>query len=282
MIKIRDLEYLVAIREHKHFGKASEACFVSQPTLSGQIKKLEDQLDLLLIERNRQNVMLTPAGEVLVKKAQSVLMAADDFQSTAKALTDPLSGSLSIGLIPTLAPYLLPHIMEGITSGLPEIDLFLYENKTEVLVSKLHQGELDILILPWCEGMGVVKRYDLFHEHLLLALPKNHELCNQKELKLEDLKTYKILSLEEGNCLREHSLDYCLRVGAEEDKRFSASSLETLRYMVAAGLGITLLPELAVSADQRESELITYRRFVNPAPFREIVLLTRDTFSRQA
>ena len=279
MIKLRDLEYLDAIETHKHFGRAAEACFVSQPTLSAQIMKLEEQLGLQLIERHRKTVMLTPAGERLVLDARKVLKAAQHFEESAKALKDPLAGDLHVGMIPTLAPYLLPHIMEGLNDALPNIRFYLHENKTKVLLEELNNGKLDVLILPWLEGMDKFERYDVFEEPLVLALHKSHPFGDETSLTLSSLKGQQILTLEDGHCLRGQSLDYCFAAGAEEDVRFQATSLETLRYMVACQMGMTLLPWLATLHDSSPKN-IRYQMFQDPQPTRQISLVVRPNYSR--
>jgi len=279
MIKLRDLEYLNAIDEHKHFGKAAQACFVSQPTLSGQLMKLEEQLGLQLVERHRRNVMLTPAGEQLVKDARKVLQAANDFEASAKALLDPLAGDLHVGLIPTLAPYLLPHIMSALNESLPNINFFLHEDQTKVLLAKLDSGKLDVLILPYLDEMDKFESYQLFDEELVLAAPNSHPLANKKSLSLNDLHGHKILTLEDGHCLKDQAMGYCFSAGAKEDNSFQATSLETLRHMVASGMGITLLPSLAAQ-DHLANNAINYIKFAAPAPVRGISLVIRPNYSR--
>jgi LysR family hydrogen peroxide-inducible transcriptional activator len=279
MIKIRDLEYLDAIEKYRHFGKAAEACHVSQPTLSGQIMKLEEQLGVSLIERHPRNIMLTPAGEQLLAKARRVLVAARDLELTAKTLGDPLAGEFHLGLIPTLAPYLLPIIMPGLVKELPNLQFFLHEHKTSDLLKLLDDGTLDALVLPWLDDMQHFEAYDLFHEKFVLAVSKKHELAKRKRVKLDCLQGHKVLTLEDGHCLREQALGYCFSAGADEDKRFQATSLETLRYMVAANMGITLLPELAVGARTDNGD-IHYIDFQAPAPSRRIVLLVRQNYTR--
>ena len=279
MIKIRDLEYLDAVAKYKHFGRAAEACFVSQPTLSGQIMKLEDQLGLQLFERHRHNIMLTPAGEKLIHEARKVLNAATSFEETAKTLLDPLSGDMHIGLIPTLAPYLLPHIIEKLNATLPRVNFYLHENKTQTLLDNLDNGKLDVLILPWLEDMKNVERYDIFEEPLLLAVHLSHPFAKQSGLTLDALDNQQILTLEDGHCLRDQTMGYCFAAGAEEDQRFKATSLETLRYMVASNLGITLLPKLATLAPTTSKSLV-YVPFQSPQPTRLISLLVRPHYSR--
>ncbi len=279
MIKLRDLEYLSAIDEHKHFGKAAQACFVSQPTLSGQLMKLEEQLGLQLVERHRRNVMLTPAGEQLVQEARKVLQAAGQFELCAKALLDPLAGDLHLGLIPTLAPYLLPHVMADLNNSLPNINFFLHENQTKVLLQQLDEGKLDVLILPYLDGMEKFESYQLFDEPLVLATPKEHALSDNKKLSLSDLDGEKILTLADGHCLKDQAMGYCFAAGAKEDNSFQATSLETLRYMVASGMGITMLPALAAQGNV-VSESISYCQFKKPVPVRGISLVIRPNYSR--
>lgn len=279
MVKLRDLEYLDAIDRFKHFGKAAEACFVSQPTLSGQIMKLEEQLDLQLVERHRRNVMLTPAGEQLVKEARKVLSAAQGFEETARTLLDPLAGDLHMGMIPTLAPYLLPYMMEPLNERLPKVNFYLHEKQTKVLMQELHEGKLDLLILPWLDEMQGVERYDLFEEPLDLAVSPQHPLAEKEIVTFEDLNNQQLLTLEDGHCLRDQALGYCFTAGAKEDHRFQATSLETLRYMVASGIGMTMLPRLATH-NLEDTHRIRYIRFQSPEPTRNISLLIRPNYSR--
>ncbi|WP_426359434.1 DNA-binding transcriptional regulator OxyR [Pseudocolwellia sp. HL-MZ19] len=279
MIKIRDLEYLDAIDTHRHFGRAAEACFVSQPTLSGQIMKLEEHLGLTLIERQTRKVMLTPAGEELVTEARNVLRAANNFEASAKALLDPFSGDLHIGLIPTLAPYLLPHIMKDLNEKLPKIKFYLHEDKTKNLLKSLDDGKLDLIILPWLDEMDKFDRYDLFEEPLVLATSKDHELSTAKIVNLSKLKDFEVLTLEDGHCLRDQALGFCFTAGAKEDHRFQATSLETLRYMVSSNMGITLLPQLA-TVNHHITNTIKYIPFEDPKPNRQISLMLRSGYSR--
>ncbi|HBR98700.1 MAG TPA: DNA-binding transcriptional regulator OxyR [Gammaproteobacteria bacterium] len=279
MIKLRDLQYLDAIDRHKHFGRAAEACFVSQPTLSAQIMKLEEYVGFSLVERHRRNVMLTPQGAALVLQARKVLKSAQEFEDAARALADPLAGDFKIGMIPTLAPYLLPHIMQGLTEALPKVNHFLYEKQTHDLLADLDKGDLDLLVLPWLEEMDRFERYTVMTEPLLLAVHPQHRLARRKSVTLDDLRDETVLTLEDGHCLRDQAMGYCFSAGADEDKRFQATSLETLRYMVASGSGITLLPRLA-TLNQPDSGLIRYLPFKKPAPEREITIVIRPHYPR--
>jgi LysR family hydrogen peroxide-inducible transcriptional activator len=241
--------------------------------------KLEEQLGVSLIERHTRNIMLTPAGEQLLDKARKVLAAARDLEMTAKTLGDPLAGEFHLGLIPTLAPYLLPIIMPGLGAKLPHMEMYLHERKTSELLELLDEGKLDALVLPWLDEMQGFEAYDLFEEPFVLAVSKKHELANRKRIKLEYLAGHKVLTLEDGHCLRDQALGYCFSAGADEDKHFQATSLETLRYMVASNIGITLLPQLAVRG-QPETGDIRYIDFQQPAPSRRIVLLVRKNYTR--
>jgi len=278
MIKIRDLEYLSAIEKFRHFGKAASACFVSQPTLSGQLMKLEQQLGLQLVERHRHNVMLTPAGEKLVKDARKVLQAAEDFERSAKNLLDPLAGDLHVGLIPTLAPYLLPHIMKDLTVNMPKVQFYLHEKQTKDLLQQLDEGKLDVLVLPYLEEMEKFDSYHLFDEPFILVTPTSHELSPLKEMTLNDLHDQSILTLEDGHCLKDQALGYCFSAGAKENTSFQATSLETLRHMVGSGIGVTLLPALATYNQAQEN--ICYIPFNSPSPIRKIALIVRPNYSR--
>jgi len=181
MTTLKDLQYLVALDTHRHFSKAAEACFVSQPTLSGQFKKFESQLGLKLVERNRHQVIMTPAGEQLAVRARDILNLTREFERHADALLDPMSGDLQLGLVPTVAPYLLSQIMAALTEALPGIRFLLHEAQTDQLLQQLDKGELDLLILPWQDSMEMFDRIDLFEEKLVLALPPGHPLTKEKK-----------------------------------------------------------------------------------------------------
>ncbi|MGH8242814.1 MAG: LysR substrate-binding domain-containing protein, partial [Steroidobacteraceae bacterium] len=241
---LRDLEYLVALAETRHFGRAAARCHVSQPTLSAQLRKLEDFLGVALIERRPRRVALTSAGEAVVERARRMLRDADDIRALARASQDPLAGQLRVGFIPTLGPYLLPRVAPRIAKALPGLQLMLHEYQTASLVERTLSGELDLAILALpADTRGLVTR-SLFAEAFLVAMPESHRLAAKKRVKASDLHGQKLLLLEEGHCLRDQALEVCERAGTEEQD-FRATSLETLRQMVAAGLGITLLPRLA-------------------------------------
>ncbi|QGG95414.1 LysR substrate-binding domain-containing protein [Actinomarinicola tropica] len=277
-MNLRDLQYLVAVADHRHFGHAAEASFVSQPTLSTQIKKLEAELGVELVERSPRQVMLTAAGERVVERARVILQEANSIRGIAQQAADPESGSLRIGLFPTLAPYLLPHVVPRVHARFPRLELLLVEEKTEVVLQQLRTGELDvgILALPVAEaGLHVEP---LFEEDFVLAVPTDHPLAASEELvDTSVLGGEDLLLLEEGHCLRDQALEVCHLSGGTERSGFRATSLETLRQMVAAGVGTTLLPELAVQPPVPASSDIHLRRFRPPAPRRRIAMLWRPT-----
>jgi len=280
-MNLRDLQYLVALAETRHFGRAALRCHVSQPTLSAQLRKLEEFLGVTLIERRPRRVGLTPAGEAVVERARRMLRDAEDIRALARASQDPLGGQLKLGLIPTLGPYLLPRVAPRITRALPKLQLMLYEFQTAPLVDRVVQGELDVAILALpADTKGLVTR-SLFAEAFLVAMPEHHRLGERKRLKPADLAGEKLLLLEEGHCLRDQALEVCERAGTEEQS-FRATSLETLRQMVAAGLGITLLPRLAAEGPFASARGLTVRPFSPPAPSRDIGAAWQRSTSRGA
>ncbi|MFN8987492.1 MAG: LysR substrate-binding domain-containing protein, partial [Burkholderiales bacterium] len=247
-MNLRDLRYLMALADHKHFGRAADASFVSQPTLSTQLKKFEEELGVSLIERNPRNVMLTAVGEAVVARARVMMREADEIRAIARRSKDPESGLLKLGIFPTLGPYLLPHIIPAMVARYPKLELILVEEKTEVILRKLHDGELDcgVLAMPIPEDNLHVEF--LFEEDFVLAVPKLHPMAKQKRAKLADLAEEKLLLLDDGHCLRDQALEVCQMAGAGERSGFRATSLETLRHMVAANAGMTLMPALTVHA----------------------------------
>ncbi len=276
-MNLRDLSYLVSVAEHRHFGRAAEACFVSQPTLSTQIKKLEAELGVQLIERYPRRVLLTPAGEQVVERAQVILGEADTIRSIARRARDPEAGSVRIGLIPTLAPYLLPHIVPELHSRFPKLELLLVEEKTEDLLRRIGEGAIDVAILALPVPSERLHVEDLFDEPFVLAVPRGHPLESGDPVDPSVLAGQDVLLLQEGHCLRDQALEVCKIVGASERGGFRATSLETLRQMVAAGVGITLLPELSVRPPVPPSPAVAIVPFADPVPDRRIAMLWRPT-----
>jgi LysR family hydrogen peroxide-inducible transcriptional activator len=281
-IKLKDLRYLVAVADTRHFGRAAEKCFVSQPTLSAQLKKLEDYLGVQLIERQPKNVTLTEAGEQIVARARRMLEASEEVVGLARAHRDPLAGRLRLALLPTIGPYLLPRVSQPIRKGLPRLELRLYEYQTAQILEKLEAGELDlgILALP-VEAEGLETR-ELYTEAFTLAVPDQHRLAKRDSVRVDDLDGETLLLLEDGHCLRDQALEVCSRVGTQETQDFRATSLETLRQMVATGAGITLLPELAGRGAYGNARGVVIRPFTRPAPVRHVGAVWRKTSARGA
>lgn len=280
-INLRDLEYLVAVDEERHFHRAAERCFVSQPTLSGQIKKLEERLGVQLVERSTRQVVMTDVGRAVAEQARQVLAAARSVEDIAQTFHDPMAGELQLGLIPTLAPYLLPLIMPALKKRFPKLKLWLHEQQTAVLLERLRNAELDLLILALPVEASEFVEQDLFREPFWLALPRTDPLARRKKASLADINERELMLLEEGHCLREHALDVCLTAGASEYAAFHATSLETLRHMVGEGMGITLMPQLALPKRLTKSDPVAYLPFPEPSPSRRIGMLYRKGSYRE-
>jgi LysR family hydrogen peroxide-inducible transcriptional activator len=276
-MNIRALQYFVKLADLRHFSKAADACFVSQPTLSTQIRKLEEELGVQLVERSPKNIMPTPVGEEIADRARLVLSDIDQIRAVARRSGNPAEGTMRLGLFPTLAPYLLPHVVPGVRERYPKLKLQLSEEKTEDVLTMLRQGELDagILALPVNED-GLHKEI-LFEEPFVMAMPAAHPLAARKSIRMADLEGAELLLLEEGHCLREHALEVCALAGAHERVDFHATSMETLRQMVAADVGVTLMPVLAVKPPIANTGNIVLRPFAEPAPRRTIALLWRKS-----
>ena len=274
-MNLRDLRYLVTLADLRHFGRAAEACNVSQPTLSTQIRKLEEELGVALLERAPRQLMLTAVGEDVVRRARRVLADVEQMREAARRTTDPEAGSVRLGIFPTLGPYLLPHVVPRMRQRFPQLELLLVEEKTEVLLQMLRDGRLDaaILALPLHEDW--LESAFLFEEPFILAVPGNHPLAGRHGLQLAELVDQDLLLLEDGHCLRDQALEVCALAGAGEKEGFRATSLETLRQMVAAGVGITLLPMLAVKPPVPRSDSIELVSFREPAPIRRLAMVWR-------
>lgn len=278
-MNLRDLRYLVAVAEHRHFGRAAEACFVSQPTLSTQLKKLEEFLGVVLVERNNRQVMLTPVGETIVAQAERVLRETNQLVGIAEAHRDPYGGDFRLGVIPTIAPYLLPKILNPLRKAFPELRLQLTESQTAVLMQLLKGGELDAAILALPVEDDHVEAQLLYREPFFMAVSKQHPHAKRKTVDLKDLDGEDVLLLEDGHCLRDQALAVCSSNNAVENTNFRATSLETLRQMVAANVGVTLMPELAMGGRVAG---ISYVPFKGKPPAREVGLCWRATSTRAA
>jgi LysR family hydrogen peroxide-inducible transcriptional activator len=280
-LKLKDLRYLVAVADTRHFGRAAERSFVSQPTLSAQLKKLEEYLGVQLIERAPKRVALTAAGEEIVERARRILEASEEIVELAKGHRDPLAGRLKLALLPTIGPYLLPKVSARLRKSLPRLELMLYEYQTDPMLEKLHSGEIDVGILALPVTADGLDSYELYKEPFTVALPATHRLAQRASIRLEDLSQETLLLLEDGHCLRDQALDICASTDIHEKQDFRATSLETLRQMVAAGIGITLLPELASHGAYGNARGVAIKPFAKPVPTRTIGAVWRKSSARR-
>ncbi len=280
-MNLRDLKYLVALAEHKNFGRAAEASFASQPTLSTQIKKLEEELDVQLFERQTRGVMPTRAGADIVQRARVILREIEAIKDIARSARDPEAGTLRLGVFPTLGPYLLPHVVPPLRVRFPRLDLLLIEEKTDELVHRLERGELDCAMLAMPIDEDMFAHAVLFEEPFVLAVPRERADEFSGRIRLSDLRQREVLLLEEGHCMRDQALSLCELGGASEKAGFRATSLETLRQMVAANVGVTLLPQLAVLPPVPTNEHLVLRSFFDPPPKRRIALIWRKSDARE-
>ncbi|MGB0513914.1 MAG: LysR substrate-binding domain-containing protein [Wenzhouxiangellaceae bacterium] len=276
-MNLRAMHYLVTLADVRHFSRAAELCHVSQPTLSTQIRKLEEELDVQLVERSPRRVMLTEVGREIVERARVLLAEANTIKSIARRSHDPHSGTLRLGIFPTLAPYFLPHVVPEVRRRYPRLTLRLSEEKTENVLNMLTQGRLDAGLLALPVDVEQLATQPLFEEPFVLAVPESHPLASKPLISMRDLEHAELLLLEDGHCLREHALEVCQLAGAQEKLDFHATSMETLRQMVAAGTGITLMPVLAVKPPVAHTENLVIRPFDEPVPKRTIALVWRKS-----
>ena len=285
---LTELKYIVAVAREKHFGHAAEACFVAQPTLSVAIKKLEDELGVTIFERGGSEVSVTPIGAQIVAQAERVLEQTAAIKEIAKQNKDPLAGSLRLGVIYTIAPYLLPPLVKTMIELVPQMPLVLQENFTVRLIELLRQGELDaaIMALPFADqGLMMLPLYD---EPFVVALPKSHPWASRESIDAQELKSETMLLLGNGHCFRDQVLEVCpemSRLSTSGDgiaRTFEGSSLETIRHMVASGIGITVLPSASVPDMHAQDGMLRYVPFTDPVPSRRVVIAWRKSFTRVA
>lgn len=277
---LRQLEYFLAVAEHLSFRKAAEASHVSQPALSAQIAQLEAKLGLQLFERDSRGVRVTRAGEALAPAAREALCATAAFGQLASSLGAPLTGPLRMGVIPTVGPYLLPKVLPAVREAHPDLALFLREDMTDRLLEQLEGGELDLLLLAIDLDLGAVETLSLFSDPFVLAVARADDRCGSDEASLADLEGREVLLLDEGHCLRDQTLPLCDAGGAEWRGGFRASSLPTICQMVAAGLGATLLPELAVERELAAAPELCATAFGADGPSRQVGLAWRPASPR--
>lgn len=281
---LQELRYLVALADKGHFVRAAEACHVGQPTLSTQLKKLEEYLGVTLFERNKHHLQATPIGEQIIEQARIALAVVAQIKDLARRGLDPMNGPLRLGVIPTLGPYLIPHLLPGIRKRFPELHLFLREDLTSHLLERLRQGRLDALLLALPVRGDDVETLPLFHESFVVALPSDHRLVARRQVTQEDLARENVLLLEEGHCMRDQALAICGVQSSDQREELKATSIETLRQMVAAGVGCTLLPRLASlpGTGSLRGETVLMRPFAEPQPTRTIGLAWRRNFPRES
>jgi len=282
-MNLRDLKYLVAVADTHHFGQAAEQCFVSQPTLSGQIKKLEEELCVTLFERTKRSVETTPLGDTIVTQARLILEQADELRRLAQMHQDPLVGPLRMGAIPTLSPYLMPLILKPLKKQFPQIKLVLTEELTDSLLTRLSKHEIDAALLATSVENPDFESIPLFDEPFWLIHPRRHPLAEKKKIIQADLDGADLLLLAEGHCLAEQAMEVCHlhdRNTQNDMADLRAASLETLLQMVVAGFGSTLLPALALKTASAKDRGIIARQLVLPDTYRRISLVYRRTFPR--
>jgi LysR family hydrogen peroxide-inducible transcriptional activator len=278
---LRQLQYIVAVADERHFGRAAEACFVTQPALSAQVRQLESLLEVQIFERNSRRVLVTPAGETLVERARRILMEVEELVEAARVAQQPLSGTLRIGVIPTVSPYLLPRALPKLRRKHRELRPLLREDHTARIVAELEAGRLDVLLLALEAELGNAQTLPLFRDDFLAVMPTNHPLARKRSLRLEDLDGQQVLLLEDGHCLRDQALAVCSAQGASELGDFRATSLSTLTQMVSSGGAMTLLPELALAVETRGRRDLAVRPFRSPAPYRTIGLAWRPSSPKE-
>ncbi len=273
----RDLEYLVALADLGHFGKAADACFVSQPALSMQIKKLERYLGVQLLERANKSVSLTDTGATIVALARQILQQTDELREIAKAAIDPFGGEIRLGIFPTLGPWLLPHILPILSKSLPNISFYLVEEKTDVLIEQLKNGLLHAAILSFPVSEKILTASYLFEEEFLLTVPHNHPLSTHKSVRKEAIDHEKLILLDDGHCMKSQVMNFCAQTNQSNNHTFRATSLEVLRHMVLTGAGVTLMPKLSTE----RCRLLSYIPFSMPKPVRSIGLVYKVSTSKK-
>jgi LysR family hydrogen peroxide-inducible transcriptional activator len=281
MITLRQLRYLEALAHHKHFGRAAEACAVSQPALSMQILELEKELDTKLIERRPGEAALTEVGVEVVRRGERLLAAARDLVDVARHFGRTLSGRLKLGIIPTLAPYVLPKMLPALQARYPDLTVELRETQTKILIEELTGGDLDLVMLALPVNDAEIETRPLFDDRFLLAVPAGDPLPQTARVRANEIDKQRLMLLEEGHCLRDQALAYCAAPRHELPLSLGATSLTTVMQMVANGFGVTLVPEVAVDVEVRDDR-VKLLRFAAPEPGRTVGLAWRRTSPRKA
>ena len=281
---LQELRYLVALADKGHFVRAAESCHVGQSTLSTQLKKLEASLNVTLFERSRHHLHATPVGERIIEQARIALAVIERIKEAARVGHEPMAGPLRLGVIPTLGPYLVPHFLPAIRKRFPDLSIYLREDLTEHLLERLRHGRLDALLLALPLRGDDIETLELFQETFVVALPSGHRLASRSHIEQTDLERENVLLLEEGHCMRHQALAICDQQPVNQREELKATSIETLRQMVAAGVGCTLLPHLAAlpGAGSLHDNAVLIRPFAPPQPTRAIGLAWRRHFPRES
>jgi LysR family hydrogen peroxide-inducible transcriptional activator len=278
---LKQLQYLVALKDHGHFGKAAESCFVTQSTLSAGLRELESLMGVTLVERTRRVVRFTPLGDRIAEKGRRILREAEELSDMARAAGKPLSGELRMGVIPTIAPFLLPGLLPRLRRDWPDLKLYLREETSQAACDSLHRGQLDCVLLALPYGCGDIDAAELFDDHLYVAYPPGAAGALPDEVAAGAIDETKLLLLEDGHCLRDHALAACNRPELRAEAQMLGTSLHTLVQMVAGGLGITMVPEMALQAGILEGTGVVARRLKAEHPARRIALIWRKNSPRE-
>lgn len=281
MLSLKQLRYICAVAEHRHFSKAAEACHVTQSTLSAAIQELESQLGVVIFERNKKSVLITPLGARLLHQARLILGNVEDFVGLAKSHDEALTGEIRLGVIPTIGPFMLPHLLAELRKSYPKLKLYLREALSAQLLQQLQEGKLDLAILAFPYVMPDMETLSLFRDDFVLCLPPGHQLEKSKQVKQHQLQGESLLLLEEGHCLRDHALEACKLESADTDLVYQGTSLHTLVQMVANGLGVTLLPAISVAGDVLGDTHLKIKEFNNENVSREIGMAWRKSDPRR-
>lgn len=278
---LKQLQYLVALKDHGHFGRAAEACFVTQSTLSAGLRELESLIGITLVERTRRVVRFTPLGNRIAEKAQKILREAEELADMARAAGKPLSGELRMGVIPTIAPFLLPKLLPKLRRQWPDLKLYLREETSQAACDSLHRGQVDCVLLALPYGCGEVESFELFEDRLFVAFPPGASEHLPPEITPAAIDEDKLLLLEDGHCLKDHALAACNRPELRAEATMLGTSLHTMVQMVDNGLGVTMLPEMAVTAGILDGTGVVARPLDAAHPARRIALIWRKGSPRE-
>jgi LysR family hydrogen peroxide-inducible transcriptional activator len=279
---LQQLRFLAAVAEHRHFGRAAVACAVTQSTLSAGIQELEERLGVTLVERNRKRVMLTSLGEEVVARGRRLISDAEELVDVARGGREPLSGPLRLGVIPTIGPYLVPALMSGLSKEFPKLQLYLREEQTAPLLEKLGAGQLDLALLALPYDISEMEAMELGEDPILVALPPHHPLAHLRCIDRDALARENLLLMEDGHCLRSHALEACRFAGPNRNEVFQGTSLRTVIQMAAGGLGVTLVPQMALASELPSDGSLVARPLAADAPPRRIALAWRRTSPRKS